>query len=213
VLSAACLLAYQSRAIVRILKEENVFVAISSVCIHSPHTIEYLARIDPTMKSPRIILFDGQCNACNKFVQFVIRRDPAANFQFAPLQSEQATCALQAAGFDPLQNYHPARARQPITNAPPTAPSISPTPPTPPPLDSLILICEGKVLLRSDAALAIAGGMRFPWPLLGVLRIVPRGLRDGAYRIFARNRYRWFGQCNVGALSTTAPSHLASRFL
>lgn len=210
---AAYLLAYQSRAVVRILKEENVFVAISSVYIHSPHTIECLARTDLTMKSTRIILFDGQCNACNKFVPFVIRHDPAANFQFAPLQSEQATCALQAAGFDPLQKYQPARARQPITNAPPTAPTISSPPPTPPSLDSLILIYEGKVLLHSDAALAIAGGMRFPWPLLCVLRIVPRGLRDGAYRIFARNRYRWFGQCNVGALSTTAPSHLASRFL
>jgi predicted DCC family thiol-disulfide oxidoreductase YuxK len=86
-------------------------------------------------------------------------------------------------------------------------------PPTAPALDSLILICEGKVLLRSDAALAIARGLRFPWPLLCVLRIVPRGLRDGAYRIFARNRYRWFGKCNVGALSTKEPSHFASRFL
>jgi predicted DCC family thiol-disulfide oxidoreductase YuxK len=201
------------------LKEENVFVAISSVCIHSPHTIEYLARIDPTMKSPRIILFDGQCNACNTFVRFVIQNDPAAHFQFAPLQSEQAARALQSAGFDPLQNDQSARARELVANAPTTAPSTLPPtppstlPPTPPSLDSLILICEGKVLLRSDAALAIARGLRFPWPLLCVLRIVPRGLRDGAYRIFARNRYRWFGKCNVGALSTKEPSHFASRFL
>ena len=159
------------------------------------------------MNPPRIILFDGQCNACNTFVRFVIQNDPAAHFQFAPLQSEQAARALQTAGFDSLQNDQSARARELVANAPSTLPS------TPPPLDSLILICEGKVLLRSDAALAIAGGMRFPWPLLCVLRIVPRGLRDSAYRIFARNRYRWFGQCNVGALSTTATSHFASRFL
>jgi predicted DCC family thiol-disulfide oxidoreductase YuxK len=193
------------------LKEENVFMAISSVCIYSPHTIQCLAHTDPTMKSPRIILFDGQCNACNTFVRFVIQNDPAAHFQFAPLQSEQAARALQSAGFDPLQNDQSARARELVANAPPTAPST--LPPTAPPLDSLILICEGKVLLRSDAALAIARGLRFPWSLLGVLRIVPRGLRDGAYRIFARNRYRWFGKCNVGVPSTKETSHFASRFL
>jgi predicted DCC family thiol-disulfide oxidoreductase YuxK len=193
------------------LKEENLFMAISSVCIYSPHTIQCLAHTDPTMNPPRIILFDGQCNACNTFVRFVIQNDPAAHFQFAPLQSEQAARALQSAGFDPLQNDQSARARELVANAPPTAPST--LPPTAPALDSLILICEGKVLLRSDAALAIARGLRFPWPLLCVLRIVPRGLRDGAYRIFARNRYRWFGKCNVGALSTKEPSHFASRFL
>ena len=159
------------------------------------------------MNPPRIILFDGQCNACNTFVRFVIQNDPAAHFQFAPLQSEQAARALQTAGFDSLQNDQSARARELVANAPSTLPS------TPPPLDSLILICEGKVLLRSDAALAIARGLRFPWPLICVLRIVPRGLRDGAYSIFARNRYRWFGKCNVGALSTKEPSHFASRFL
>jgi predicted DCC family thiol-disulfide oxidoreductase YuxK len=189
------------------LNKANAFVAILSVCIHSPHTIQYHASIDPNMNPPRIILFDGQCNACNTFVRFVIQNDPAAHFQFAPLQSEQAARALQTAGFDSLQNDQSARARELVSNAPSTLPS------TPPPLDSLILICEGKVLLRSDAALAIARGLRFPWPLLCVLRIVPRGLRDGAYRIFARNRYRWFGKCNVGALSTKEPSRFTSRFL
>jgi predicted DCC family thiol-disulfide oxidoreductase YuxK len=206
-LSAAYLLAYQSRAAVRLLNKANAFVAILSVCIHSPHTIQYHASIDPNMNPPRIILFDGQCNACNTFVRFVIQNDPAAHFQFAPLQSEQAARALQSTGFDSLQNDQSARARELVANAPSTLPS------TPPPLDSLILICEGKVLLRSDAALAIARGLRFPWPLLCVLRIVPRGLRDGAYRIFARNRYRWFGKCNVGALSTKEPSRFTSRFL
>ncbi len=145
------------------------------------------------MNSPRIILFDGQCNVCNRFVQFVIRRDPAGKFQFAPLQSEQAARALQAVAFKPTFSDQPVRVCVPTSSTPQTPP------PTPPPLDSIILICQGKVLLRSDAVLAIARGLRFPWPLLTVFRIVPRPIRDGAYRIFARNRYRWFGQCNVGA--------------
>jgi len=202
------------------------------------------------MNSPSIILFDGQCNVCNTFVQFVIRRDPAGKFQFAPLQSEQAARALQAVAFKATFSDQPVRVCVPTSSSPPTSPPTSSTPltplqtsqqtsqqtapqtsqqtapqtapqtspqtsqqtapqtssptppqisPTPPPLDSIMLICQGKVLLRSDAVLAIARGLRFPWPLLTVFRIVPRPIRDGAYRIFARNRYRWFGQCNVGA--------------
>jgi len=37
-----------------------------------------------------VILFDGVCNLCNQFVQFVIARDPQAKFSFASLQSEAA---------------------------------------------------------------------------------------------------------------------------
>jgi predicted DCC family thiol-disulfide oxidoreductase YuxK len=37
-----------------------------------------------------VILFDGVCHLCNWFVQFVLRRDPAGQFDFAPLQSEYA---------------------------------------------------------------------------------------------------------------------------
>jgi len=37
-----------------------------------------------------VILFDGVCHLCNGFVQFVLRRDFAGQFDFAPLQSEYA---------------------------------------------------------------------------------------------------------------------------
>ena len=175
------------------------------------------------MNSTRIILFDGQCNVCNTFVQFVIRRDPTGKFQFAPLQSEQAARALQAAAFKPTLSDQPPGVCVPTSSTPltplqtspqtssPTSPPTSPL--TPPPLDSIMLICQGKVLLRSDAVLAIARGLRFPWPLLTVFRIVPRPIRDGAYRIFARNRYRWFGQCKIGTHTTTSTSNIKSRFL
>ncbi len=41
-----------------------------------------------------VILFDGVCNLCNGFVQFVIERDPAGRFQFAALQSGAARRVL-----------------------------------------------------------------------------------------------------------------------
>lgn len=35
-----------------------------------------------------IILFDGVCNFCSGSVKFIIKRDPAAYFKFASLQSD-----------------------------------------------------------------------------------------------------------------------------
>lgn len=39
------------------------------------------------MDEKKIILFDGECNFCDKSVQFIIKRDPKAYFQFASIQS------------------------------------------------------------------------------------------------------------------------------
>jgi predicted DCC family thiol-disulfide oxidoreductase YuxK len=120
-------------------------------------------------------LFDGVCNLCNGFVQFVIERDPPGRFQFAALQSEAARRILAVHG----------------------APS--------PLADSVVLIEEGRVYTGSTAALRIARGLRFPWPLVGVLLAIPRPLRDGIYAGAARRRYRWFGRrehCMVPTAAT-----------
>ena len=41
-----------------------------------------------------ILLFDGVCNFCNGSVQFIIKRDQAAYFQFASIQSEAGQALL-----------------------------------------------------------------------------------------------------------------------
>jgi predicted DCC family thiol-disulfide oxidoreductase YuxK len=60
--------------------------------------------------------------------------------------------------------------------------------------DSIILLRNGKIFTRSGAALRIAAGMRFPWPVFAVFILVPPFLRDPIYDLVARNRYRWFGK-------------------
>lgn len=37
----------------------------------------------------RIVLFDGECHFCDASVQFIIKRDPTAQFAFASLQSDK----------------------------------------------------------------------------------------------------------------------------
>lgn len=129
-----------------------------------------------------IILFDGTCNLCNGTVRFVVRRDKAGRFRFGPLQGEAARRLCAAHGV--------------------AIPEGDP--------DSVVVIAGGRALERSDAALAIAARLPFPWRLLGVFRVLPRAVRDWAYRIVARNRYRWFGRRESCMLPTP---ELRARFI
>src|SRR5918999_1145004 len=72
-----------------------------------------------------LLLFDGVCNLCNGSVQFIIRRDPAARFRFASLQSEVGQRYLDELRID----------RQAI--------------------DSMILVEGGRWSKESEAALRI----------------------------------------------------------
>jgi predicted DCC family thiol-disulfide oxidoreductase YuxK len=117
-----------------------------------------------------LVLFDGVCNLCNGFVQFVIARDPAGRFRFAALQSAVARELLAR---------HANPDRMP---------------------DSVALVEEGRLFNRSTAALRIARRLTFPWPLAYAFILVPRPLRDWIYDLVAKRRYGWFGrrdQCLV----------------
>ena len=130
-----------------------------------------------------IILFDGVCNLCSRSVRFVISRDIHAHFRFAPLQSDAARRICAERGV-------------PI----PTAAEP----------DSIIVLAGSRALERSDAALAIAVRLPFPWPLLRVFRVIPPMIRDWIYRLVARNRYRWFGKADACMVPTP---ELRARFI
>ncbi len=130
-----------------------------------------------------IILFDGVCNLCNSTVRFVIKRDSSGHFRFAALQTEvgRRLCAEHGVAIT-------------STAAP----------------DSIVVLQDGRALLRSDAALAIAARLPLPWSLLRAFRIVPRALRDLVYRLIAHNRARWFGRRDTCMVPT---NELRARFL
>ncbi len=116
------------------------------------------------MRPSHIILFDGVCVLCESSVRFIIKRDRAGLFKFAPAQSEAGRQLQSDLGVDAMAS------------------------------ETLILVKQGEVYYRSDAALEIAGALSGPWRLLALFKIIPRCLRDPVYTGIAKRRYRWFGR-------------------
>ncbi|HET7393735.1 MAG TPA: thiol-disulfide oxidoreductase DCC family protein [Candidatus Binatia bacterium] len=129
---------------------------------------------------PNLILFDGVCNLCNASVQFVIRHDRAGKFRFAAIQSEIGREIFQRHGLDPAK------------------------------LQTFVFITDGRIFLRSDAAIEVVARFGGAWKLLRVLSLVPRSLRDAIYSFIAQNRYRWFGRQEVCMIPTP---EIKERFL
>jgi len=70
-------------------------------------------------------------------------------------------------------------------------------------------ILAGRAYFKSDAAIAVLSQLPgFGW--VRGLRWIPRRLRDAAYDIVARNRYRWFGRSETCLVPT---ADLARHFL
>lgn len=111
-----------------------------------------------------VLLFDGVCNLCNGAVNFIIDRDPKGNFKFAALQSDFGQAELDRLGYDKES------------------------------FDSLVLLSNGKVYVKSTAALKIAKRLTGLWPISSIFLILPPFTRDWAYNLIAKNRYKWWGK-------------------
>ena len=117
-----------------------------------------------------ILFYDGVCGLCNTLVQFLLRHDKQGRLRFASLQSDFAKKVLRRHGFDSKE------------------------------LDTLHVVenyeqPDERLLQRSDAVLRAGRELGGHWRVLAAIaKIVPRPLRDIAYRFVAQNRYRVFGK-------------------
>ena len=57
-------------------------------------------------------------------------------------------------------------------------------------VDSLILVARGNIYVRSDAVIRAAAALGGPWRAMKALLLIPRPLRDAAYKIVAKVRRR-----------------------
>jgi predicted DCC family thiol-disulfide oxidoreductase YuxK len=133
-----------------------------------------------------ILLYDGVCALCNRFVRFILRHDRNAIFRFASLQSAFAVPILSRHGGSPTA------------------------------LDTVYVVVNHELpdeylLSRSEAILFVLKQLAGPWRApASLLQLLPKSLRDAVYNAVARRRYRIFGRSEVCMLP---PDQDHSRFL
>jgi len=111
-----------------------------------------------------IILVDGKCKLCNSGVNFVLARDRKKRFKFSTLDSKYSQNLLQEFGGI----YEK--------------------------IDSVLLVDDQKVYIKSAAVLQIAKHLGGLYPLFYLFVVIPPVIRDYVYDVIAKNRYKWFGK-------------------
>ncbi|MBK9422869.1 MAG: DUF393 domain-containing protein [Bacteroidetes bacterium] len=122
-----------------------------------------------------VILFDGYCRLCNRFVDFILKQDTKRKIKFASLQSSFGQSVLKE-HFSSLRKFP----------------------------DSVVLLTGEKVYTHSTAALHVFRILGMPWKVLYVFIIVPAFIRNGIYNFIAANRNKWFGKRNECRIPTKA---------
>lgn len=69
-------------------------------------------------------------------------------------------------------------------------------------IDSVVFIEDEKAYLHSTAGLRIAKNLGGIWPLSYALIVIPAPVRDWAYKLFAKHRYRLFGRTDACMIPT-----------
>jgi predicted DCC family thiol-disulfide oxidoreductase YuxK len=115
-----------------------------------------------------VVIFDGLCGLCDRFVSFVLARDPHARFRFAAQQNPWAKAFLAAHGVSEL-----------------AASTV------------MVAAADGRLLKRSAAVFHVLGRLSGAWKIIALFRLLPHGLTDFVYDQIARRRLRWFGSLDT----------------
>lgn len=123
----------------------------------------------------KIILFDGYCNFCNYWVNFILKRDNKNQFKFAAIQSLQGKELLEKFNL-PTDKF-----------------------------DSFILISNDKIFKKSAAAFEIAEWLGGGWFRIFLsFRHLPTPFNDFVYDLIANNRYKLFGKKDICRIPTSS---------
>ena len=116
------------------------------------------------MNAP-VLLYDGTCGFCAESVQLVLRNDRAGTLRFAALDSAYGRAVM--ARHPEIRDVDSVLYVEPASDAAPE-----------------------RVFTHSSAALRVADYLGGWWRLFSLTRLVPRPIRDAAYRLVARHRHR-----------------------
>jgi predicted DCC family thiol-disulfide oxidoreductase YuxK len=124
-----------------------------------------------------LVLYDGVCGLCDRFVQSLLKSDKEQALYFAPLQGTTAQI---------IRQQHP---KLPET------------------LSTVAFLKDGTLLIRSRAVFAIWKQLGGGWRVLAAFRVLPAFLTDLGYRFVAALRYKIWGKkdsCSIPAHADAA---------
>ena len=118
-----------------------------------------------------VVVFDGVCLLCNRWVDFLLRHDRSGRYRLAAMQGNHGQRLLQTNG---LSADDPS---------------------------SFLLVQDGLGFTDTEALIRVLIGLGRGWQIIAwTIRAVPSFVRNPAYRWVARHRYRLFGrrpQCRM----------------
>lgn len=121
-------------------------------------------QLEQLIQTHNIILFDAKCVLCSAWADFMIKHDPQYQFKLAPVQSNLGQQILRKYQL-PTDHF-----------------------------ETMVLLEKGQLYTESTAFLRIIQCLDFPYSTLRYTNIIPKLIRDFAYRRIALNRYRLFGK-------------------
>jgi len=129
-----------------------------------------MAEYAGTKRDRPILYYDGECQLCHFWVQFLIRIDRKHRCRLVSLQAADGQTFMLQHGLDPGC------------------------------LDSVLFWDGSQVSERSDAIISLLTFMPLPWRWFRAIKWFPKAWRDRLYAWVAANRYSWFGkrhQCQL----------------
>ena len=116
------------------------------------------------LNNKKVVVFDGVCKLCNKYVLFIAKNDKEDIFRFISLQNKKVLKELDRREFSSNANK------------------------------SILLIDKSNIKVASSAVLSICYDLRFPYNILYIGIIIPPFIRDVVYNYIAKHRYNIFGK-------------------
>ncbi|MEM9585518.1 MAG: DCC1-like thiol-disulfide oxidoreductase family protein [Pseudomonadota bacterium] len=117
-----------------------------------------------------ITVMDAQCGLCARGARWIARADRKAEFRIVPMQTPLGAALMRHFGMDPAD---------PLT---------------------WLYLEDGTGHSSLDAMIKVGLRLGGIWRALTLLRMIPKPLRDAAYGIVARNRYKVMGRADLCAL-------------
>jgi predicted DCC family thiol-disulfide oxidoreductase YuxK len=134
--------------------------------------------------APTFVFYDGECATCHFVVKFLLRRSHRERFRFVALQNLAGTELEE-------------RIRQDLK------------------LDltsSLIVWKNGELWARAAAVSAIVSELGWPWRLFLLFRLLPLGLSDFFYNLYASRRYQIAGRARDKDICAVLPREQRALF-